>query len=156
MTVEQAFVTWFLVVAGWLFVSWNNDRRARRIEIRSLVNEAIALTQEMERCAHAYWMKKGDESNSQHLGVEIIRGLNRLARIINTLKRHNDAFGVDDKMKIFRQSITLGDFDSKTRLAVFAGDKRISDITEAAFDLTEEIEKRFEQIYCSSWFRIFR
>ncbi len=152
---EFSWIYLFLIVIGWAILILDNARRSRRAEIRELINHAIDITEELAKTSHAYWMKDNTQLDVPILAAEIKRGITRLVRIVNALKRHHQSFGVDDKIKLFRQSMTLGDFETNKRVPITSGDGRITDITQAAFDLTEQLEIKFESLYCSSWWDRF-
>lgn len=152
---DTSWVYFFLIVVGWVILILDNSRRSRRAEIRALINDAIDITEELEKASHAYWMNSNADPQEPILAAEIKRGLNRLARVVNALKRHHHIVGLGDKVKLFRQSMTLGAFESSGRAAVTSGDSRITDITQTAFDLTENLEITFESLYCSSWWERF-
>jgi hypothetical protein len=152
---ETSLIYLFLIVVGWAILILDNSRRSRRTEIRALIGDAINITEELEKASHGYWMKDNAEPEAPFLAAEIKRGITRLVRIVNALKRHNQAFELDDKIKLFRQSMTLGDFETAKRVPVASTDSRIRDITQAAFDLTEQLEITFESLYCSSWWDRF-
>lgn len=137
-----------LVILGWGVFIFDNNRRTRRTEIRALVNDAINIIEDLEKVAHSYWIKQG---NDPILAAEIKRGVPRLVRIINVLKRHDGKFDVLDKIKIFRQTMTTGEFETKSRTAVNINAPRITDISEAAFDLTDNLEIIFDECYCAPW-----
>src|SRR5882672_6971116 len=106
---ENSWIYFFLIVVGWVILILDNSRRSRRAEIRALINDAVSIVEELEKASHSYWMKKNSEPETPFLAAEIKRGITRLVRLVNALKRHHQISGLDDKIKLFRQSMTLGD-----------------------------------------------
>ena len=149
--IEHQLVTWGLIILGWLIVILDQNRRAKRKDVRDLIDSAIELVDELEKASQTYWTQDEDMPECCALASDVKRGRGRLVRITNALKRNNAAFEVDDKIKIFMQAMTMGDFESKTRRAVPTTHQRVAAISAAALDITEHLEQTFQTHYCSWW-----
>lgn len=141
-------VSWFLVIVGWLFFSRDHNRRARRTEIRKIIDETKAQVEKLEAVARGYWLKNGNDPLSTVAALNIKRTLKQLANTKNILQRHDARFDLEMSMKLFRQAITLGDFESRSRTGIPEEHQRFEDIANASIDFIGTIESRFEEIYC--------
>lgn len=141
------WVTWFLVVIGWWWVSKSHAKRETRKEMRALLDDIVKQVYEIEDSAHRYFMVRPDDIDARRLSFQIKRELKRMAARINqlyaTLKGDSD-----DQIVKFRQAITLHDFDDPNRRAYLESDVRIEEISVASLNLVTNLEKSYRQIYC--------
>ena len=103
------FGTWLIVVVGWFFVDWKNNRRELRKEKRALIDKINVDLNSIEKIAVEYHQNShANIKTSQEIKIS----LDRVVRILN---REKLLARKDYKKFIaFRQAITLDNFDSSS------------------------------------------
>ncbi len=141
-------VSWALVIVGWFIVSRDHNRRVRRSEIRKVMDEMNVLIMQIESIARGYWLTDGAADTAKMAALNLKRQLKHLANKKNILQRTNEGFKLENSMKLFRQALTLGDFESRTRKALQDNDPRFDEINNFGVEFIDNIEASFERIYC--------
>jgi hypothetical protein len=137
------------IVAGWIWVSRDNNRRESRKELRVHLNEIRELIGHVEDAANSYFRKAPTDDESRSLSVKIKRDLQHLGGRLATLKACEKTFNFDAHLMAFRASITDGDFDSNARAVRSHTDRIFLEICNAANSLIEATEDAFARKYSS-------
>ena len=100
------FGTWLIVIIGWFFVDWKNNRRELRKEKRALIDKINVDLNSIEKIAVEY--HQNDHANVK-TSQEIKISLDRVVKILN---REKLLIQKEYKKFIaFKKSITLENFD---------------------------------------------
>ncbi|SJM92555.1 hypothetical protein [Crenothrix polyspora] len=132
------FITYALVIAGWFFVDWRNNKRELRKEKRSLIDRTHVDINSIESKAVEY--HQGAHNNEQ-LSKEIKILLDRLIKVITREKLiSNNNFR---KYSDFKRAITLNNFDSSSYICQPDNSELLDKIYSTKDNLVHEIEMKF-------------
>lgn len=140
-----AIVPWILIIAGWLFVARDHDRRERRKELRAALSKLTERIHTCEREAHEYWMLPGNSEKASALGVSIKRLLQSIASERTRLQDACDMASSAAEFIAFRRACTGGEFEISTRAGVANASPKLAAISECAVDLVEKLELEFDR-----------
>ena len=146
------WVTWLLIVTGWVVVHYLTLTRERQKEVRDLKMRLVDRILEVERrgCLfHQAAIFSPDEAGA--LVAEIGRISAEIARLpLSTLR-------VPKKAVVrFRASITLANFDLTRFQPQPATSLLLSNISLAAEGLINALEHAYDARYLSRWWQAFR
>jgi hypothetical protein len=136
-------VTWLLIVIGWLLVNRQNNLRESRKEARSLADASKKMTSEIKLSAITYLTSKKDE-----LAPDIKSSLELLEIELERFPEFSVGSRLMDKYSQFAESITGGDFESKTRTTKSLESKEVLYVNRSRNELLSEIEKQFKLHFC--------
>jgi hypothetical protein len=146
MKVVVPVVQMLVVVVGWKIVSKGNDKRERRKEVRSLLNEIRAKVLEIEGQALDYYRLA--PSKSVALGTSIKQNLKHVGMLSTTIVKFHENFDLSSQLMLFRQKVSGQDFETATRQIRQADDRLFVEISSAATDLIDQMESIYSSTYC--------
>ncbi|MHB8580511.1 MAG: hypothetical protein ACYDA4_11720 [Ignavibacteriaceae bacterium] len=133
------FVTWILVIVGWVVVNRQHDRRETRKEIRARLNELRDDLCKLEHLAEKYHIwPNHQESSARRIkvllkrigdGVDQIRLLNRQVH--------------DARLVALRQAITYRNFDTESHRSQDLSGPLIAGINASVDELINALESGF-------------
>ena len=132
------FGTWLIVIIGWFFVDWKNNRRELRKEKRALIDKINVDLNSIEKIAVEY--HQNDHANVK-TSQEIKISLDRVVKILNREK-----LLVQKEYKkfiAFKQSITLENFDSNGFIPQGDNSELLENISLTKDDLLHAMETKF-------------
>lgn len=138
-------VPWVITIFGWIWVKSDNDRRQSRKELRERLDIIQDLVTEIEDLAFHYFTNaQGSDSDAE---ANVIRSkLKKLGHQVAVVKKvHGDAFNAESLLIDFRKSVTGGEFDSHSRMAVRETDPVLLDIQDSGWELVSKLDSAFDQ-----------
>lgn len=112
-----------------------NEKTAQKIE------KLIELIESTEKKAYRYYKLSGSHSSSEGLGFDINSDVGNIGRKLNTLKQSPKAtLALGEKMIVYRQALTGGDFQSPSREAVDRSSPVLTKIRTATHELASALE----------------
>lgn len=154
------WVTWLLIVAGWLVVNDQSNRRETRKELRSALDDLAEAIDAAQTAAAAYWTATVDAADaSRALALtnaleEVERRVNRFVRrtaldLPVYAKRRRHLVDVSNS-KVFiayddwASSATGGAFESASRVALLADDTTLRRMILGARHLLDQLELTYD------------
>lgn len=139
---------WIAVVIGWRVTWGHHVRREARKELRDLIDRLVDLTHEIERVSIdllASDPEKADGTRSLHIRNDI----SRLSRALSRLKTDRE-FDCTMEVIALRQSVTGGDFDSKSRRALDCDADALKHISVASLNLVDKMESEYSRLMAAA------
>lgn len=137
-------VTWLLVVGGWIYTNYTNNKRETRKELRGALDKLRSeMDSEVELC-HEYYLSSPVESTSK--ASTLLIGFTRISSAIQHMGDKDAKMKspeLDRKMFLFMDQLTGGDFQSASRVPVKPDAPRLQAIAAAALDVQNELERLF-------------
>jgi hypothetical protein len=121
----------------------------RKKDIRTLVDGAINLVEEIQDLAYTYYIKAGSDTDTLESSQKIKSKLKTLGNKITHLHkivRVRNGTSLLTAHKNLRQSVTLSDFESRTRAARQTDDPIFEDISAKAGRLMEVLEESYKSV----------
>lgn len=131
-------------------VSGGNDRRERRKEVRSVLNDVNKRIETLHQNAIKYFMTDPvDTAECEKLALGIIDDMDRLSTLVSVVlpglqKTFKNASG---PIRKFRQAVTGGNFQSKARAITPPTDPLYAAIANAEKQLIVALEQTFASSY---------
>lgn len=135
-----------LIITGWKFVSWDQNRRETRKERRQLLDRTIELIDSIGNDAITMYVTT-DDAESAKISVNMPPRLKRLEALLQVLNlRKSDKTAVVGSP--LREAITMTNlYRADPRVAVAADDVRLSDIYVETSALIQELERSYRDTY---------
>ncbi|MEH3087689.1 MAG: hypothetical protein PGN26_14410 [Xylophilus ampelinus] len=134
----QLFLPSILVVAGWIIVNWQNDKRELRKEARSNADAVKKTIIEVAEKGVMYWTNsKEDES------YKLTSTLDQIEVELQRFPIFKQGGYLASAFIAFGDAITDGNFESASRTAVLIDDQRIRRIYLKRNELMRTIEQQF-------------
>lgn len=130
------FVTWCLVIAGWLVINRQHNRREARKETRAQLDELRIALVELEQSAENYHLAAShSEEHARKIKVQLQRAIYVIDRlgILNRLVR-------DVRVIALRRAITFRNFDSKDHVAQELSGELVARINATVDELINALE----------------
>ncbi|WP_143714424.1 hypothetical protein [Laribacter hongkongensis] len=135
--------SWILVIIGWFFVRYDNNKRESRKELRNELDSIIILIDKIEEKAREYY--KTPPGNSSGLALEIKSSIKRLGMHI---KRISDSDKKYEKCKEhlleYRIHVTSNDFECSSREPKPESHQIYIEIADSAINLQDALENAFK------------
>lgn len=135
--------TWVLVVLGWIIVNRQNNKRESRKEVRGQLDQVSELLVELEEMAVEY--HTAQQQNAK-LARSIKHAITRLTNVVHYIGLA-DARDFNRRIVRLRRTITLKNFDSANHQPVVVDGDFLENISSAAQDLIDLLERRFMTKY---------
>lgn len=136
------FLTWLLVVFGWLAVHNLAKRRDQINRLSSSIETALGRIEEIEELAIPFWQSPGITTNKQMVERQrMIMKIGHLERLISDIGNKKRFRNIDEKLNEFSKSVLDGDGESSARPALKPEDQRFSRIANTATALSSELRK---------------
>lgn len=130
-------------VAGWLVVSRQHDLRARRQEIRSLIDELRERCDRAVEAADVYWNTSTTAAERKSAAVKLKAGFPAVTRILNSISAAGLAFEGWEFVVQMRQAATGEEFERKGRRPRSADQEKVLDMSLAAEDLMGAVDQAY-------------
>jgi len=134
-----AVVAGLIIVIGWLVV----ERFARRREVRSDLRDAAALFEatvdDVVELASKFYQTNGIDPLANSLAVSIKAKVQSLVPLLDILAGGGIQIDATDEMRLFRQAVTGGDFESAARTPRTAGAPMFLKMDAAGQNLTQVV-----------------
>lgn len=143
--VAIAAVQLLMVALGWRVVSRENDKREKRKEIRSILNEVRQLLTQVEMRAIEYY--RIEPEKSKDLAIQIKQQIKQIATLVTMVTRLSTKFDLSEAMMEFRSAVTGGDFESANRPLRSSDDQLFAQISLTSAELLNLMEEIFSSIY---------
>lgn len=140
-----AFGQILVVVVGWVVVSRGNDKREKRKEIRTLLNEIRQMVNQVEVRAIEYYQLTPEDTRD--LAVQLKQQLKQISTLTTTVTKLSSSFELSDQVADLRKKVTGQDFDSATRVPRKGNDTLFGEIAIAAAELIDSMENVFSATY---------
>ena len=101
-------LSWILIIAGWVVVNDQNNKRETRKEVRASLLELYRILDEIEDAAYEYHTTDGDAGKAR----KIVRAIHQIAPRIIMAKRGPIKFHYTRVLADFRRAITFENFDT--------------------------------------------
>lgn len=137
------FITWVVVVSGWVYVNHTNNGREARKECRSAVDGAKKEVAAIGKLAITYF-----SSGSNDLADEIKSALQMLEVELERLKKFRES-NLLIRLGEFQDACTSADFESSQRKAHPMNSAVIQSILFTRNKLIQELEIHFRSLYVS-------
>lgn len=141
------FVQVLLILAGWLWVSRDNDKREKRKELRALLNKIRECCYQVEAKAIDYYLHDpGEGAGSALAAMRLKAEIGRLAldcSHVNTMS----GVSLDASVQDLRMAITGNGLDDATRKKREIQEPVFTQITQAVLVLIEDMEQAFSRTY---------
>ncbi len=144
-------ITWIIVIAGWLVVNSQHNRRETRKEIRSNLDSIISNIEDLENSAISYHTTACNDIDGHKIKVSI----NHISRNINSLALPLDG-NFAYQLAQFRKSITLRNFDSHEHEILPINDEVIDDIGASVQQLIRSLDDAYRDKYQKPWYKKLR
>ncbi len=140
------FVTWALVVGGWIVINRQHNRREARKEIRAKLDKVCKDFTDLEKLAESYHMA---DTHSVVTARQIKLSLQRVVYSVDHLGliKHQAR---DFKIIALRRAITFENFDTSAHSAQDPNGDLIAGINAAIDDLTNALETAFRDQFPAS------
>jgi hypothetical protein len=137
-----SLITLITVVAGWIIVNWQNNRREERKEVRSSLNGIIEEITEIEDLSIAY---HSAESRDQVIEKAITQKITRLSAKIHHLRF--DSLDAKNLFIELKKSITLDNFETRK----FIQQTHDSDIVDSINLYSEQLQDILETEFSNNF-----
>lgn len=142
----RVLVPGLLVIFGWMYVSFDNNRRETRKEKRQYLDRMIVHLDIIERDVNAYYIT-GDQAEAQKLSSRIDPALMRLEGALSHLKL-KDVDGKIINSTVLRDKITnSGSYRVAQKLAMAPDCVAIYQINIAFAELIASLEAAYAKTY---------
>lgn len=132
------YITWLLVVFGWFIVSWQNNRREERKEVRGYLDDIVSNIEGLVKESVLYHTGKRREVELEN---NILYGLERLSEKIQYLKFvPSEYISHYNDLKV---SITVNNFQTWDFKSRKIDDPLIETIRDEAHFLIQNLELQF-------------
>jgi hypothetical protein len=132
-----------VAIIGWAATHLFSEARERRKEVRSNLDKAFALIDDLRKDAGTFHQSETfGESAAQDLQTRIYR-LQRFLTRVPIL----DSMDVSEKIKGVRKAVTLRNFDRSTFLQQQAGSDVLEEIADACAGLEDELDLQYGYHY---------
>lgn len=139
---------WLVIIAGWIYVSWDNNQREHRKEIRSQVNEIKNLILETRDNSFQYYTSTASDPNAALLELQIKEKLDRIERSIDMLNNQTNAFSNKTTLVKLKDSITgYSQFESVSRQPLPHRDRLHGEISLNSINSILYLEECFNNKY---------
>lgn len=136
-------ISWILIVAGWMVVNSQNNRRETRKEVRASLLELYKLLDDIEDAAYEYHTTDGDAGEAR----KIVRAIQQIAPRIIMARRGPIKFQYTKPLATFRKAITFENFDTSKFERKQAEDPFFDAIAAAKRELITALELAYSQAY---------
>lgn len=134
-------VTWSLVVAGWLVINRQHNRREARKETRAQLDELREALAELEQNAESYHSAANhSERDARRIKVQLQRATYAVDRLglLNCQER-------DVRVIALRRAITFENFDTKDHIVQELSGELVAGINAAVDDMVNALEGAFRE-----------
>jgi hypothetical protein len=138
-----SWVSWVLIVAGWVVVNHQNNKRETRKEVRASLLEVYKLLDEIEDAAYEYHSTDGDAGKAR----KIVRAIQQIAPRIIMARRGPIKFKYTKALADFRRAITFSNFDTSAFERKRPEDPFFDQIAAAKRELITALEQAYAQAY---------
>lgn len=146
LAIVSPFITWFLVVFGWLVVHYTSGLRARRQEELAWIADMAARIIAIRDHAIEYFRAGSDApeltTNQARLRYEL-QSLG--ARLQAKRDQRKGYYDLDSEQIALRQAVTGGDFESKDRTAADPSSKVIQALWFVSDQFIVALDLEFEK-----------
>ena len=145
-------VGWFLIVCGWLFSNYQQNKIEKRKETRAEIDSICKNASDLMLLCKDYYcnpIDEGDLSKSSKIAFEVYRIVSRVERL-NKRNKNLDGHPFSSAKKsceIFFDSITRDPFTSATREKMVLNSEFILGIEEATHQLMDNLEEGFSMSF---------
>ena len=136
-------ISWVLIVAGWMVINNQNNRRETRKEVRASLLELYKFLDEIEDSAYEYHTTDGDTGKAR----KILRAIQQIAPRIIMARRGPIVFHYTKALTNFRRAITFENFDTSTFERKRPEDPFFDAIAAAKRELITALELAYSQAY---------
>lgn len=127
-------------VIGWIVVARQADVRARRQEIRDIIDELRERCDRAVDAADIYWSRGKDAGERTSAAIRLKASFPGISRILNSAVAAGLEFEKWSLLVEMRQAATGGDFDRKAGRPRASDRDKILDTSLAAEDLIEAVD----------------
>lgn len=133
------FVTWILVIAGWVVVNGQHNQRETRKELRARLDELRSELCRLEQCAETYHTCP---YHQEPVARKIKVLLQRISDGIDQVGILNRQVH-DVRLIALRRSVTYHNFDTKSHVAQDLSGPLIAEINASVDELIKALESGF-------------
>ena len=134
-------ITVVAAVIGWSIVERFARQRERRVKVKAMVTSFIAAVNEISGDAIRYYELEGASARAVVLSKTLKSGISTLGDVIEALKFSGVELSKGDtSLKVFRQVITGGVFDTMERTASPSGAPVFELIANASASLARNMQ----------------
>lgn len=141
------FLTVLAGVAGWVIVERFARSREVRAELREMMKSFGALVEGISNSAVEFYGLPGSSPQARTLANRIRADIASIAPVMAALNDAGLTFDAKDLVRLFRQAVTGGQFDSINRPAAVASDPIFTAIVFAAKSLTRKVQLAYYERY---------
>ena len=128
---------------GWVIVERFARMRERRADLRTLIQILDESIDRIVVLAADFYALDGQDKQSPVIADSIKAKLATLATHLNTIRQGGIELNTDMEMKIFRQSVTGGSFESAARPAIPLDSVKMATIRMTGEDLSLKVKAEF-------------
>lgn len=144
MTAWAAVISWLLVILGWFIINRQNNIRETRKEIRAALNQFYDVLNEIEDDAVTY---HSGGAGDPVLSRRIKRRLGQLHGRAGLALGSTIECSCSREIWLFRQAVTLENFDTAAHKMLPASDPIFEEITATKERLVQTLERAFLRTY---------
>lgn len=123
-----------------MFVERFARARERRADIRTLITAFEAAVEDIVQSACTYYALAGSDARAIAIGTAIKAKLSRLHKHLEVLSTSGLKVDANDQLKVFRQTVTGGEFESFNRIAQPEGSHLYMKVANAGQDLSGTVK----------------
>jgi hypothetical protein len=125
---------------GWFVIERFARERERRADLREMVKGFGTSVDDIVQTAAEFYGLSGSEPRALLLASAIRAKISGLQRIVAAINEAGLSLEVNDQIRLFRQSVTGGDFDSLARAPRQTGSMIDHSIRASGQDLSREVQ----------------
>lgn len=134
-----SFVTWLLVILGWVIVNSQHNHRENRKEYRAAIDKISTDLVDAEKKAIEFHTSDYDELSANLMVRQITRIARKIASL-GLLENQNLKMIID-----FRSAITFDNFEKSTHKKLDQSDKLLYEISDSCLDIQAAMEESFRK-----------
>lgn len=138
--------TWVLVVAGWIILNWQNNRREERKEIRAALTDLVSEISSLEKLSIKYHKS---ENRNDKIELKITSLEKKLSEHLSYLRLRSSSYTAE--YTAFVDSVMLENFQSAEFCRQEGNSEFIERIRDNASELESALELEFSSLFRGSF-----
>lgn len=138
--------TWILVIVGWAFVRWDNNRREDRRDVKARIDSLIKDVRSLEDKAYEYY-QTDPATDVLLLEMGMKRDQDALDARLGHLRKSSVRFQEVHLLSVYWRVLTGSPFAQSNRPKMAPGDPKFKEISSASNDLISYLEDEYDLLY---------
>lgn len=135
--------SWLLVIAGWVIVRRDHDKRELRKEVKALIDSVLGRLDVLEEHARDYFTKT-DGGSGIALGASIRAELRAVGVEVKHIQdASKERVEAQECLINLRKAVTAGDFDSAARVPISDADELFDEIRATILEFRSHLQGQF-------------